>query len=150
MNLRNQRRLASEILKIGLNNVWINPDRIEDIEGAITREDIRKLIHEKVIRAKPIKGVSRARARILHEKKKSGLRKGAGSRKGKSTARMPRKKSWEIKIRAIRKYLKELRGRRIIRRKSYRHLYLKAKGGVFYSVADVDQYIEANKLIRRR
>lgn len=150
MNLRSQRRLASEILKTGVNNVWIDPERTDDVEAAITRQEIRKLIHEGAIRAVSEKGVSRARARLLHEKKKRGLRRGVGSRTGRSTARMPGKKSWEIRIRAIRTRLKELRRRRVIRRDSYRRLYLMAKGGAFSSVANVDQYIEAQKLARRR
>ena len=52
-NLSGQRRLAAEILKVGLNRVWIDPERIDDVDGAITREEIRKLVHEKVIVALP-------------------------------------------------------------------------------------------------
>ncbi|MFQ5836639.1 MAG: 50S ribosomal protein L19e, partial [Candidatus Bathyarchaeia archaeon] len=42
MSLRSQRRLAAEILKVGEGRVWIDPDRTEDVEAAITREEIRK------------------------------------------------------------------------------------------------------------
>jgi len=45
--LKSQRRLAAQILKVGQNRVWINPERIDDVEAAITREEIRKLIHER-------------------------------------------------------------------------------------------------------
>ena len=38
-NLTSQRRLAAQILKVGQNRVWINPEKIDDVEGAITRED---------------------------------------------------------------------------------------------------------------
>ena len=48
-DLAGQRRLAARILKIGQNRVWINPERMDDVEGAITREEVRKLIHEKII-----------------------------------------------------------------------------------------------------
>ena len=48
-DLNGQSRLAAEILKIGQNRVWINPERMDDVEGAITREEVRKLIHEKTI-----------------------------------------------------------------------------------------------------
>ena len=48
-DLSSQRRLASQILKIGKNRVWVDPERMSDVEGAITREEVRKLIHEKVI-----------------------------------------------------------------------------------------------------
>lgn len=71
-DLKTQRRLAAQILKAGQNRVWINPEKTDDAEAAITREEVRKLIHEGVIKSKPEKGVSRARARVLHEKKKKG------------------------------------------------------------------------------
>ncbi len=150
MNLRNQRRLASEILKTGVNSVWIDPERLDDVEGAITRAEIRKLISDGAIRAVAEKGVSRYRARLLHEKKKRGLRRGVGSKTGQSTARMPSKRSWENRIRAIRAHLKQLRAHRTIRKDSYRQLYLMAKGGAFTSVAHIEQYVETHKLARRR
>ena len=91
MSLKSQRRLAAKILKVGENRVWINPDRIDDVQAAITREEIKKLIHEGAIKALPKEGVSRARARIIHAKKKKGLRKGPGSRSGASGAIMSKK-----------------------------------------------------------
>ena len=72
-SLKSQRRIAAQILKVGQNRVWINPERTEDAETAITRDEIRKLIHEGVIEARPEKGVSRGRARVLHKKRKKGL-----------------------------------------------------------------------------
>jgi large subunit ribosomal protein L19e len=63
---------------------------------------------------------------------------------------MPRKKTWERRIRTLRVHLKELRTRRTIQKDVYRQLYLKAKGGAFSTRAHIDQYIEANKLARRR
>ena len=150
MNLKSQRRMASKALKIGKNRVWIDPEKGEDVEEAITREEIRKLISEGTIKAAPQKGVSRGRARIIHAKRKKGLKKGMGSRKGRKTARMPRKELWKRRIRAIRSYLKDLRDRRVIQRNIYRRLYLLAKGGVFRDVAHVEQYIDSNRLKRRR
>lgn len=149
MKLTNQKRLAADILKVGESRVWIDPERVEDVEEVITRDEIRKLIHEGVIREPPQKGVSRARARVRHEKRKRGLGQGQGSRKGKKTARSPKKEVWQKKIRAIRKHLKELLNRRVIQQGTYRRLYLLAKGGTFEDVGEVDQYIEANRLARR-
>ena len=150
MNLSSQKRLASKILKVGINRIWIDPQKMDDVEGVITRGEIRKLVSEGTIRAATKKGVSRVRARLLHEKKKRGLKKGFGSKTGRRTARMPRKKSWENRIKVIRSHLKDLRTRRIIRQDSYRRLYLMAKGGAFTSVSHIEQYIEANILTRRR
>lgn len=150
MSLRSQRRMAAEILKVGATRVWIDPERIEDVEVAITRQDIRRLIHEKVIRPVPEKGVSRARARILHEKKKKGLRRGPGGRSGRSGARAPRKQMWMKKIRALRRRLRELRENRSITENVYRRLYIMAGSGSFRSIADMKRYIESHRLRRRR
>jgi large subunit ribosomal protein L19e len=150
LSLKNQRRLAAEVLKIGQSRVWIDPEKTEDVEGVITREEIRKLVHEDVIKTLPEKGVSKGRARILHNKRKRGLRQGAGSKEGKKTARTPEKKQWENRIRAIRKHLSDLKNRRIIQKDTYRKLYLLAKGGMFSNASNVDQYIEAHELARRR
>jgi large subunit ribosomal protein L19e len=150
VNLKSQRRIASEVLKVGKNRVWIDSERVEEVEEAITREEIRKLIHEGAIKAIRKKGISRARARTTHAKRMKGLRRGVGRRKGKKTARMPRKKAWQNRIRAIRSRLKYLRDRRIIRKSVYRRLYLLAKGGIFQNIRHVDRYIEDNRLRRRR
>ncbi|MBS7635617.1 50S ribosomal protein L19e, partial [Candidatus Bathyarchaeota archaeon] len=37
LSLRSQRRMAAEILGVGEERVWINPERMEDVEAAITR-----------------------------------------------------------------------------------------------------------------
>lgn len=149
MNVGTQRKLAARILKVGVNRVWIDPDRIDDVAIAIRRDDIRRLIHEGAIRKVPIQGVSRGRAKAVHEKKKRGLRSGPGSRKGTRTARRSSKESWMIKIRAIRQHLKKLRARRIIKPRDYRRLYRLAKGGVFPSIRRVDMYIQEHKMKRR-
>ena len=92
-NLTNQRRLAAQIMKVGKNRVWIDPQRIEDVESAITREEVRKLVHEQIIKASAIQGVSRGRAKVIQSKKRRGRRKGPGrshcrARIGQSCPRM--------------------------------------------------------------
>lgn len=104
-----QRRIAAKVLKVGEGRVWIDPESISDVEEAITRADIRDLIEEGVIRKKPKRGVSRGRARIRALKKSLGRRKGHGSRKGTQGARRSKKRQWIIRIRALRRRLKELR-----------------------------------------
>ena len=150
MSLESQRRLAAELLKIGKGRVWINPDRIEDVEAAITRDEIRRLIHEEIIQPLPKKGVSRARARVLHEKKKKGLRKGPGRKSGTTHARISKKQRWMRKIRALRRELRELKTSRTIAENVYRRLYNMAGSGVFESTADLKRYIETHSLRRKR
>jgi len=150
LSLRSQRRLAAEILKVGSNRVRINPERIEDVEAAITREEIRKLIHEGVIQPAPKKGVSRARARVLHEKRKKGLRRGPGRRSGSARAEISKKKAWMSRIRALRKKLREWKANRVISESSYRRLYNVAGGGTFASIGDMERYAKAHGLWRKR
>jgi large subunit ribosomal protein L19e len=150
LKLTNQKRLAADIMKIGKSRVWIDPERSEEVEEVITRAEIRGLIIDGAIQALPQKGVSRGRARVRRVKRKKGLRRGPGSRSGGRTSISSKKEMWRKKIRAIRKRLKELVDSRVIQRSTYRRLYLLSKGGVFDDVDEVEQYIEANRLARRR
>lgn len=147
MSLKSQRRLAAEILKVGRNRIWIDPERIDDVEIAITRDELRKLIHERVILPRPITGVSRSNARILHLKKKKGLRRGPGKR---SRSRRSRKEIWMMRIRAMRRRLRELKEQRIITQSTYRQFYKKAGSGVFESNAEIERRIKASNLWRIR
>ena len=150
MSLSSQRRLAAEILKVGEGRVWIDPNRIEEVEIAITREEIRKLIHEGTIRSHPKKGVSRVRARVLHEKRKKGLRRGPGRKSGSSGAIISKKHAWMNKIRTLRGRLRELKEKRVITESAYRQLYNTAGSGAFKSVAELERYIKTRGLWRKR
>jgi large subunit ribosomal protein L19e len=147
LSLKSQRRLAAQVLKVGQNRVWIDPDRIDDVETAITREEIKRLIHEKAIQQLPEKGISRSRARSLHAKKKRGLRRGPG---GRSKPRVSGKEMWVKRIRALRRRLRELKAKRVITESTYRRFYRMAKSGVFKSVAELDRHIESEGLWRAR
>jgi len=135
---------------VGTNRVWIDPNRNEDVEVAITREEIRKLIHEGTIRKLPAQGVSRARARILHEKRKEGLRLGPGTRQGSSGAKITKKDAWMRRIRALRRKLREWKTHRAISEDAYRKLYVVAGGGRFNSVGDMERYAKAQGMWRKR
>jgi large subunit ribosomal protein L19e len=149
-NLKSQRRLAAQILKVGQNRVWIDPERIDDAEAAITREEIRRLIHEGIVKPAPQKGVSRARARVLHRKKKQGLRTGPGSRTGALRAKISKKRAWISRIRPQRKKLRELKAKKILSEGSYRELYRMASSGRFSSIGDLERYAKAHDLWRKR
>jgi large subunit ribosomal protein L19e len=144
-DLANQRRLAAEVMEIGVNRVWLNPEASKDIAAALTREDIRKLIEEDKVGARPIRGVSRGRARKVDETRAYGHRKGHGSRSGAKGARRPKKQQWMKKIRALRSRLRELRETEKIDATTYRKLYVKAKGGEYRSRAHLDSHIEQMK-----
>jgi large subunit ribosomal protein L19e len=148
MDLRNQRRLAAELLKCGENRVWMDPEQLEEIEKAVTRRDIQNLIKQGIIKARKIRGNSRGRIRKRMLQKKKGRRKGHGSRKGKATARLPKKRAWIKTIRPIRTYLRELRDKGLIDRKTYRLYYRRAKGGQFRSKAHVRLHLETEGLLK--
>lgn len=145
MDLANQRRIAAEVMDIGVHRVWLDPEASKDIASALTREDIRKLISEGKIVGREIKGISKGRARQFHETRAYGHRKGHGSRSGAKGARRPKKEQWIKKIRALRKQLRELRDSNAVDVSTYRKLYRKAKGGEFRSRAHLKAHIEQLK-----
>jgi large subunit ribosomal protein L19e len=149
-NLTNQRRLASRIMKVGKNRVWINPQKIEDVESAITRAEVRKLVHEKVIAASPIQGVSRGRAKVIQAKKRRGRRKGPGSKSGTPRAVITKKEAWMTKIRSLRRKLREWKANRTVTEGNYRDLYMIAGSGRFASIADMERYAKAHDMWRKR
>ncbi len=145
-----QKRLAAEILGVGESRIWIDPNRIEDVADAITREEIRGLIKDGVIQVKPVHSNSRERWRRRHLQRKKGRRRGYGKRKGKKTARKDKKEEWMNKIRKIRRFLKYLRDNGIIDRKTYRRLYMLAKGGTFHSLASLKHYMKEHGILKEK
>ena len=149
MKLTLQKRLAGAVLNCSAKRVAFDPSRLEDIKEAITKTDIRLLVGEGVIVGRKEKGVSRARANKIKVQKSKGLRKGHGSNKGKATAREPRKETWMKKIRAQRKFLREIRDRELLVQKTYKDLYKKSGGGFFRSINHIKLYINDHKLLER-
>jgi large subunit ribosomal protein L19e len=147
MDLRYQRRLAAEILGVGENNIVFDPEQLDRISNAITREDVKRLIKEGIIKIEVPQRNSRGRWKILHEAKKKGRYRGPGSRKGSSSARTDHHYEWVYRIRKIRQFLKWLRDHEIIDSKTYRKLYRLSKGGAFDSLAALKRYMKDNNLL---
>jgi large subunit ribosomal protein L19e len=143
MKLTTQRRLASELLKCGIHRIWIDPDRISELEEAITKKDIRNLIKNRAIKKLPARGISKARKKIKLLKKRKGKRKGIGSRKSSSYARLSKKQQWAQRIRVQRKVLRNLRNLGKITKQIYRKYYLLAKGGMFKSKAHLESQLKS-------
>ena len=148
MMITNQKKMAAKILSrkegrdVGIHRVWIDPDYLDEVTNAVQKNDIRQLIEDGVIKAKPIVGTSRSRARKIKIQKSKGRRKGPGSRKGSSNSRTPKKNRWMSRIRSQRKSLKELRSDGALNPSEYRFYYRKAKGGSYRSIADMKRNIE--------
>lgn len=148
MNLTTQKRLAASILKVGLNRVWIDPEQMEEVSMAMTRDAVRQLINNGAIKAKPQKGISSYRSKKIAQQKAKGKRKGRGSIKGAKKARNPKKKAWMTTIRALRRDLKEMRDADEIDATTYRKLYKMAKGGAFRSKSYMKTYARDHDLIK--
>lgn len=149
MKLNVQKRLAASVLRGSQKRVRFDPEKLSEIKEAITKHDITGLINKGVIGIKPKVGVSRGRARALHDQKKKGRRKGHGSRKGKATARTPAKESWMNRIRLQREFLAELKEKNLVTLDTYREIYGKAKGGFFRSKRHIKIYLQDNELFAK-
>ncbi len=146
MKLDSQKKLAKKVLKAGISRVKIKSD--EEVEKALTREDIRRLIRKGLIWKEQKKGQSKVNSKKILKQKRKGRRKGHGSRKGRKKARTPKKEQWMKNIRALRKVLKELRDSEKIEKKDYRKVYLMAKGGAFKTKKHLLTYLKENELIK--
>ncbi len=137
-----QKRLAAEVLKVGISKVWLDPTKKKEIEGAITKADIRKLIKKGYIK------VLKEKVKKPREKKKK--RRGPGSKKGAKHSIVPKKRKWISTIRPLRRMLKELREKGEIDKQTYRKLYLLVKGGMFRSRAHLRIYLEQRGMIKKK
>jgi large subunit ribosomal protein L19e len=145
MNLKSQKRIASKIMKAGKSRIRFNKEKLADISGALTKDDIRGLIKSEAIIKKPKKGNSRGRIRLKKTAKKKGRSKGPGRREGTSKARTPKKRRWINKIRAVRDELRKMKETGQITSSEYRSLYLKAKGNLFQSRRHLHEYVQRVK-----
>jgi large subunit ribosomal protein L19e len=150
MELKNQRRLAAEILKCSVKKVRFNPENLDEIKEAITKADIKSLINQGLISFNRGNHISRVRARKRLVQKRKNNRRGKGRKKGTKYARLPRKKSWISKIRAQRELLKKLRDKEMIETRIYQELYLKAKGGFFRNKRHIKLYLEEQNLLKKK
>ena len=141
-----QKRLAASILKVGQNKVWFDQFRLKDIREAITKEDIRELVKEKVIKKKPVIGVKRRAGKLRQKRKRKGLGRGAG-RKKKIIRK--RKKEYINKIRKLRSYIFELKVQGIINANESRKLNRLSKAGMLKSKKDIGEKIKEKIKIKK-
>lgn len=151
MNLRKQKLLAARTLGVSKQRVKFDAssaDNKKNLKEVLSRDDVRALVEEKVIVKLPKKGIARTRANKIAEQKKKGRRQGHGSRKGTANARHNTKDKWMEKIRALRAELQKLKSEGKLETKTFRELYLKAKGNFFRNKRHMKLYIEQNKMLK--
>ena len=142
MQITNQKKMAAQILKCGVNRIWVDPRYVDQVTTAVQKSDIRELIEEGLIKARAIQGTSRVRARKLAAQRAKGRRRGHGSRKGSARARLPKKNRWMRTIRSQRRTLKGMREDGTLQASEYRYYYRKAKGGSYRSIAHMKSNME--------
>ena len=147
-DLRNQRRMAASILKCGVNRVWMDHDRTDEIAKAVTKDDIRVLIRGGAVKSRQVKGISRGRKKLNAKQKEKGRRRGQGSRKGAKYARSPKKKQWIRTIRPLRTFLRSLRDDGKVGKSDYRKYYRKAKGGEFRSKHHLHSHLISDGILK--
>lgn len=131
VTLKNQRRLAASLLKCGKNRVWLDNNELSDIALANSRNHVRKLIKDKIIRKKNVEVHSRSRTIRKLEEKRKGRHTGVGKRRGTANARMPEKVVWIRRQRILRRLLRKYRKQRKIDKHLYHKFYMSAKGNWF-------------------
>lgn len=141
------KKMAAELLNCGQGRIWLDPEQNDKIKSVMTKEDVRGLIEEKVIRKIKDNLKSRGRARILQTKRKKGRKRGTGKRKGTKKARSEKKPTWMKKVRSQRKMLKELRkdNPKAVSKIGYRTLYKRIKGGYFKGKKYLKAVVEGKK-----
>ena len=150
MNLGKQKQLAARALGVSSKRVKFSnaPEHKKEIQELISREGVKDLLSEGVIKKLPKKGNSRTRANFIASQKKKGRRSGHGSRRGTQNARFNEKEKWMIKIRALRSLLKNFKDESRLETSTYRDLYRKAKGNFFRNKRHMLLYIEQNNLLK--
>lgn len=131
VKLESIRRIAARELNCGQSKVWIDPVQSSKAKEAITKEDIKELIRNGMIKKKRENAQSRGRARTLQAQKRKGRKKGMGKRKGTFKARVNKKESWMRRVRSLRRKLKELRKEGSLKEGEYKKFYKLIKGNYF-------------------
>lgn len=130
MKLQSQKRLASDILKVGQGKIWLDPLRLDDVKQAITRADIQELIKDKAIKKK-------------HAAKKKKVVKRKRKGKGRVKVRVGnRKKKYVNKIRKIRRYLDYALEKKEVTKTSRDKLRKLSKSGHFRSLRHLKESLK--------
>ncbi len=141
-NLNSKKIMAAKVLGVGKNKVWFDPSRLNEINEAITKQDIADLIKNKAIKRKPETGVKRRAG------KRKLKRKGRKRKQGKIKMRI-HKENYPKRIRRLRSFLRKLRNENKIQKKEYRRFYLLLKAGELKNKQHILEKVDAKNIKKK-
>jgi len=131
MNLKKKKAFAAKVLGVGKDRIIFNNERLEDIKEALTRNDIKDLFNEKAILIKAKKG----KKKVVKRK----TRRRAGSIRKKVKAK---KRSYILKARNLRSYIKQLKKQGKITREQYYKLRQEIRASLFKDKSHLKERIK--------
>ena len=139
MNLNKKKILAAKTLKVGKNRIILNQNSLAEIKEAITKQDIKDLAQQGIIKIKSKKG----RKKIQRRKTKRGG--------GKIKKKIQRRKQEYVKVtRKLRDYAKYLKESGKINKKEYLEIRKKIKAREFKSKTALKEFLGGQKWKYRR